>query len=115
MLLPFIKKINTTPNTERKIETFCKGDVVSFKKTEAAITVTIGVNAYKIPPSAAVACWSPNDCSVKNPSGYMVASNNALYKGLPRYISLIQPKATGTEMEKNDAAKRKASVSSGLA
>ncbi|MOA65962.1 hypothetical protein D3C78_1925460 [compost metagenome] len=56
---PFITKMKTTPNTDRKIDSFCKMVVASFKKIEATIIVTIGVNAYNMPPSAEVACCSP--------------------------------------------------------
>ncbi|MNT74344.1 hypothetical protein D3C72_2131550 [compost metagenome] len=84
MPLPFIMKMNTTPKTERKTDSFCSRVVASFRNSAAIISVTTGVKAYRIPPSAEVACCSPNTWSVKKPSGYMEDSSSSLYTGLPR-------------------------------
>ncbi|MNI91625.1 hypothetical protein D3C73_1493180 [compost metagenome] len=84
MLLPFMMKMNTTPKTDRKMDSFCRSDVASLRNREAIISVTTGVKEYKIPPSAEVACCSPNTWRVKKPSGYMAARSSTLCSGLPR-------------------------------
>jgi hypothetical protein len=76
ILLPFIRKINITPNTDKEMDSFCHRVVTSFIKIEAITIVTTGVKELIIPPSAEVACCNPNTWSVKKPRGYVNASKN---------------------------------------
>lgn len=75
---PFAMKIDTTPNTDTKTDSFCRTFVLSCKKMDASTSVMTGVKADKMPPSADVAYLSPNACRTKKLSGYIAAKSTAL-------------------------------------